>query len=349
MSPSYNNNVSFYIAETVSDNANTYNLDTDRTRADNLASKDIRSIYTIDALILISGRVIPITAKPADINNVKIPLNGEHVVVFYAYRSDSNTNKHIGEWYYLNAISLNSDINLNSIPGITSRDRVGTKPGNGFKFKTTSMLQINPGDVVSQGRWGNSIRFGSTIDTSATKTEKPPVWEGDVIGDPITVIANERDLVSTDEFATEQLNLGASIYLTSTQNIPTLQLGSAAQKNSLKRFLPTESQYSQSQLIGVADRIILKAKTDIAVLDADKGIVLNTTGEVKIGNDTADQSMVHGDVLLKTLQAILNQLRTPIQCGTSTGTFLSTSAIDQAQRNLRELLSSKYFIKKETY
>lgn len=349
MTPAYNNNVSFYIAETVSDNANTYNLDTDKQRNDNIASKNIRSIYTINALILVSGRVIPIKAKPADINNVKIPLNGEHVVVFYAYRSDSNTDKHIGEWYYLNAISLNSDTNLNSIPGITSQDRVDTKPGNGFKSKPTSILQLYPGDVVSQGRWGNSIRFGSTIDISATKTEKRPVWEGDEFGAPITVIANERDVVSTNEFASEQLNTGASIYLTSTQNIPTLQLGSETQKNSLKCFLPTESQYSQSQLIGIADRIILKAKTDVAVLDAEKGIVLNTTGEVKIGNDTADQSMVHGDVLLTTLQAILNQLRTPIQCGTSTGTFLSTVAIDQAQRNLRELLSSKYFIKKETY
>jgi hypothetical protein len=107
-----------------------------------------------------------------------------------------------------------------------------------------------------------------------------------------------------------------------------------------------ESLFDKSQFIGIADRVILKAKTDIAIIDSPKAIILNTTGEIKLGSDTADQSMVHGDVLLQVLQKILNQLSTPIQCGTMSGTFLDRSNITSAQQDLQNLLSQKYYINK---
>lgn len=344
----YPNPVPFYIVEVVSTNETTYNLDLDREQESNTSkTKNVKIIYQIQGFLITPGKRIPISAKPADLNNTKIPLNGEHVLVFQGYRSDSNFDQQRTEWYYLNTLSISSNVNLNSIPGILDKSRIDTPPGNTFNERVISNLQLFEGDVITQGRWGNSIRFSSTIKTDNVKLEKQPNWTGDNAGDPIIVISNGRK--NEEQFETEQFTDAASLYLTSTQNFPALYLGSDNEKNPLTCFSPNESAFKQSQFIGIADRIILKAKTDIAVIDSPRGIVLNTKGEIKLGNDDAKQSMVHGDILLETLQAILNQLRTPIQCGTMTGTFLNTSQIDRAQKKLQELLSSKYFLSKETY
>jgi hypothetical protein len=344
----YPNPVPFYIAEVVSVDETTYNLDLDREQEeDSEKTKNVRIIYQIEGFLITPGRRIPISAKPADLNNIKIPLNGEHVLVFQGFRSDSNFNQQETEWYYLNGLSIASNVNLNSIPGIIDTSQIDTPPGLTFTERIISNLQLFEGDVVTQGRWGNSIRFGSTVKTDNVKLETQPNWIGDNAGDPIIVISNGRK--NEDPFESEQLTDAASLYLTSTQSFPKLHLGSENEKNPLTCFAPNESQFKQSQFIGIADRVILKAKTDIAIIDSPRGIILNTKGEIKLGNDDAKQSMVHGDILLETLQAILNQLRTPIQCGTMTGTFLSTSQITRAQKNLQELLSSKYFISKETY
>ena len=73
---------------------------------------------------------------------------------------------------------------------------------------------------------------------------------------------------------------------------------------------------------------------------------MNTKGKVKIGSDSADVRLPHGDVLYEILQKIINQLNTPIVCGSMVGTFTSKRPTKQAQRKLKKLLSTKYFITK---
>jgi hypothetical protein len=286
----------------------------------------------------------PITAQPSDINCIKTPLKGEHVLIFRGYRTDSKTNKIQPNWFYFNPITISSNVNLNSTPGISNASISGSiDVGEYFKERVVTSLRQFEGDISYQGRWGNSIRLGSTISSDANDSVTP--WNGSTIGDPITIISNNHA-----DSGVERINdSNSAIYLTSTQRLPELTLGTTQEKNSLRCFTPIESKYSKSQLIGTADRIILKAKTDIAVIDAPKAIILNTTGDVKIGSDAANISMVHGDVLVTILQKILNQLNVPMQSAHLTGTFLDKSNIQSAQRDLRKLLSSKYFIKKQTY
>ena len=82
------------------------------------------------------------------------------------------------------------------------------------------------------------------------------------------------------EFVVEDINKdNSSIYLTSTQSIP-IVLGSEKKPNSLTGCITTrghESKYQDSQLLAVSDRIILKARNDLAVIDSPLGIVLNST------------------------------------------------------------------------
>lgn len=344
------NYVVFEVAEVISGYDHTYKYNTD-------TSKLNEKLFTIRVQTVnrfTKKRDIR-TCRPFNNNIKQIPLIGEHVLIFRAYNQETTLDKTGIEWYYFSPYSISSGINENIIPGISYDNTITLsnvkkiQPGDTFKPKTISPLQPYEGDLMIEGRWGNSIRLGSTIPESDRYTILP-TWFGKNAGDPIIIISNDRDNLKNKQFVTENIKTdGASIYLTSTQKITNFKLGSDSSKNPLRYYYPNESEFSKSQLIGSADRIVLKAKTDLAIIDSAKGIVLNTTGEIKLGNDTADQPMVHGDVLLHVLQQILNQLNSPIQCGTMTGTFIDKSNTTEAQRLLRDLLSSKYFIKKNTY
>ena len=123
--------------------------------------------------------------------------------------------------------------------------------------------------------------------------------------------------------------------LTSTQNLNKLTL--------TKQLTVHNDNFVGSQFVGAADRVILRAKRDIAVIDSKQGIVLNTPGEIYIGGEEANQPLVHGDVLLDILNKILDHIQfVPIQCGELTGGFLSKNSIIDARKKLNDLVSSKY-------
>ena len=93
--------------------------------------------------------------RPADINMLKLPLIGEHVFIVKALREESNDDVRRYDWYYLTTYSIQSNINNNLLPGVTTKI-----PKSNEKFIDTaiSALQMFVGDVSVQGRWGNTIR-----------------------------------------------------------------------------------------------------------------------------------------------------------------------------------------------
>jgi hypothetical protein len=290
------------------------------------------------------------TVRPSNINLKQIPLVGEFVLIYKTFNEYTSKSRRREGWYYVTTIDVHSNINENLLPGITGNltdtEISNIKPGKTFKSKAVSPLQPYEGDFLLEGRHGNSIRFGSSINTSFPEKyyHASPTWlspSSDNDGDPIIILANGRKNLKDKEFVIENIEQDASsLYLTSTQHIDTLTLS--------KDLTIHNYSYAGSQFIGAADRIILRAKKDIAVIDSDMAIVLNTPGEIYIGGEDAEENMVHGKVLESILQKILNQLKSPIQCGTMSGTFLDTSAINSAQSQLKELKNSKYFITKNT-
>ena len=288
--------------------------------------------------------------RPSNINLKQIPLVGEFVLIYKTFNEYTSKSRRREGWYYVTTIDVHSNINENLLPGITGdltdTEIANIKPGKTFKSKAISPLQPYEGDFLLEGRHGNSIRFGSSINTSypAKYYHASPTWfstRSDNDGDPIIILSNGRKNLTNKEFVIENIEQDASsLYLTSTQHVDTLTLS--------KDLTIHGYSYVGSQFIGAADRIILRAKKDIAVIDSDMAIVLNTPGEIYIGGEDADENLVHGKVLESILQKILNQLKSPIQCGTMSGTFLDTSAINSAQSQLKQLKNSKYFITKNT-
>lgn len=293
---------------------------------------------------------------PSNITNKQIPLVGEIVLIFKTINNHTNSENYRHGWYYLTSLGIQSSINENRLPGISGRlsDEAIEQitPGLTFKSKSISPLQPYEGDTIHEGRWGQSIRLGSSISNPTTGFEKPINSNGyyhksatwSTIGplqtsnanDPIIVLSNGRKNLPSKEFVVENVEQDASsLYLTSTQKLDKLKL--------TKQLTVHNGDFIGSQFVGVADRIILRAKTDIAVIDSQEGIVLNTPNNIYIGGEEANQPLVHGDVLLDILNKIIDHIEfVQIECGELIGGFKSKDSIKTAREKLSDLLSSKY-------
>jgi hypothetical protein len=282
----------------------------------------------------------PFLAKPSNINMKQIPLVGEFVLIYKTFNQESAGHRWRESWYYVTSIDVQSSINSNMLPGLSNGDEQenidATKPGKTFVNQVISPIQPYEGDLIVEGRFGNSIRFGSSIDQSKNTSNyyyKQPKWytPGNY-SDPIIILSNGRTNLPDKEFVIEDIdNDKSSIYLTSTQVIDF----------TLSRSLSKYNTFAGSQLLGNANRIILRANTDVAVIDSEKGIILNTPGDVRIGNDRADQPLVHGQVLYD----IIRKLITAISLGTTAeGTMKGLTELAAIQTDLTNILSTKYFI-----
>lgn len=285
-------------------------------------------------------------AKPANMNMKQIPLIGEFVLIYKTFNQESTTNRWREAWYYVSSIHIQSSINENMLPGLsngaTQQDIDNTKPGKTFTKQSISPLQPYEGDFLIEGRFGNSIRFGNSVDTNNIPTGyyyKTPTWfTQNLSADPIIILSNGRKNLSGKEFIVEDIEQDkSSLYLTSTQQLTTFKLS---------RALTVNNNFEGSQFVGTADRIVLRAKTDIAIIDAKQGIVLNTEDSVRIGSDDADEPISHGTVLFQ----ILSKLISAIQLGTvgagGPGIPVGMTEITEAMQLLAQLNSNKYFVKK---
>lgn len=155
----------------------------------------------------VTNKAVPLFA------NIKIyPIRGELVVLL-----------NLGNIYYIPLNLLNNPVSnqvppkFNSTLGVQtiedSKLRAGNKTFNPVK-QQHYITKLYEGDVVFEGRFGQSIKFGSTVkenDTPLNDYSKSDLSEN---GDPITIIRNGNKTNS------ENITLdGASVYLCSTQKI----------------------------------------------------------------------------------------------------------------------------------
>jgi hypothetical protein len=293
---SLTNTVTFKLAEVVDTYDDTYKYSAEYI--DNLFKIDVQTYGELESRI--------ISARPANPNIKQIPLIGEHVIVFSALQQESNDSKKRTQWYYLPAYSIQSAINNNALPGVArlrgdqeNKSEVYDQLlGKSFEEKRISPLQPYEGDLLIEGRFSNSIRLGSTI--KENNYTIAPSWNGDQNGDPIIIISNGHSDKSNKEFTIESFeNDHASIYLTSTQKLDTISLSTGLTKS---RAL---NDFNTSQLIGDANRIILRAKSDSIILDTPNRITLNTP-DLRIGSESAKHPLVKGDELKNILSELIN-------------------------------------------
>jgi hypothetical protein len=231
-------------------------------------------------------------------------------------------------------------------PSVISNNPVQTNLGKTFKEKgNIHPLLPFEGDVIHEGRWGNSIRLGSTVMSSASLS--PNDWSTEGIGkdgDPIIVIRNGQSDILIDPLTKEDItNQGwipiieninndiSSIYITSTQNIP-LKAASTDYTSYNKNKTPNSpNKYSGPQIILDSGRLVFNSWGDHILLSSAKSINLNSQESVNIDTkkfitqadniylgkeDLATEPLLLGDTtvqLLRDLTSTIKELATSLQ------------------------------------
>ena len=174
--------------------------------------------------------------QPANINIKQIPLVGEHVFIYRGLNSESNNSKVRTRWYYLNTLPLQSSIHHNSLPGTTNKSKPrktdtdssvprSTQDSNssqqkalGDTFQERSdipFLQPFEGDLLIEGRFGNSVRFGSTHTGTGKYSQAQSSALSGPAGSPIIILSNRKPS-TPKRFTLENVdNDYSSLYLTS--------------------------------------------------------------------------------------------------------------------------------------
>jgi len=156
------------------------------------------------------------------------------------------------------------------------------KLGKYFKENNASPLLPYEGDIIYEGRSGNSIRFSSTI-----KGKIPNEWSNNNfnIGDPILILRNGQNSSYKEPWVPiiEDINNDlSSIYLTSTQPLP-LSPSSVNNFSFSKSTPPTNvGQYEGNQIILNSGRLVFNAKSDSILALANKSIQLSCNETVGI-------------------------------------------------------------------
>jgi hypothetical protein len=282
------------------------------------------------------------TAKPAFSNIKQFPLINEIVYLFTLPLPTSQDEPDNAGNYYFTPINIWNSQHHNAVPNgavlteTQTPDYQQTQAGNVRRvqdggteiFLGSTFVEepdIHPllpfeGDLIYEGRWGNSIRFGSTVtgssnDWSVTGSN----------GDPITIIRNgQNPNIPTDGWVptVESVNGDlSSIYLTSTQKLP-LQ-ASSVNYNSYPSNPPTSpDQFAGKQLILNSGRLVFNTTTDHLLLTSKKSINLNAvegayidtpnvvinSTSIKLGSKDATESLMLGDKTVALLSDVLDQL-----------------------------------------
>lgn len=248
--------------------------------------------------------------------------------------------------YYISVVNLWNHPHHNAIPysagsstpensknyqdsalGSTNKltDTSGTiKFGKYFKERSNIYpLQPFEGDLIYEGRWGNSIRL------SGTAPDKNSWSTVGTQGDAITVIRNgQTDNPNKNgwDFTVEDINTDASsIYLTTTQKVPLLANTNYFSYKSNPPTLPDE--YTSKQVIINSGRLVFNTTEDHLLLSSAKSISLSSAGTVNIdasemtiqtekiylGSKSATEPLLLGDTtveLLKTMIDVMKELVT---------------------------------------
>ena len=310
--------------------------------------------------------------QPMDANIKQYPLIGEYVIV----------GRYLGRYYYAQTINMLGSPNSNSYPGYSgdkasltdnttrrhahnrSREVGATKTPNkaasgdvtvGDPFVPNPLIrQLQPsfGDVIFNGRLGQSIRFGSNPDTLEPNIliRAGQLTDAEVFGKT----ADVDDLKdNANKPVMEDINAdGSSLWITSDQEVP---LEVAIESD----LTPT---IDGKQIILNSDRLLFNAKNggDIFCYSANDINFIATTQivvespKILLGNVEATEPVVKGQVLvdlLLELIGILDGIHTvPTPAGpipklnvaqTTTGPL--AKAFADIKRKVKDILSEQNF------
>lgn len=217
------------------------------------------------------------------------------------------------------------------------------------------------GDTIIEGRWGNSIRFGSTVTTFDNSTDNLNPWSDNTNklknGDPITIIRNGQGNRSVEGWSPiiEDINEDlSSIYLTSTQAINNLNkifennLPHKGYKTdsyiSLDKAPPISLQtFDLPQIVLNSDRILLNSQRENIIINSPIGdIHLSAGGDIMMDTGGIEgKNVLNHRIILNSDKLFLGNPESssePLVLGLKFHAFLNT--LLTAIVNINNILST---------
>lgn len=299
-------------------------------------------------------------AKPLFSNSKTYPLENEIVYILSLPNSNVQGDVNDVSYYYFQPINIWNSVHHNAIPDPINEELMpnsqqqdyeqtsagavrrvtdgGTEIdlGNTFKEKLNiKNVQPYEGDIIHEGRWGQSLRFGSTVKNSNILNPWSRTGED---GDPITILRNAQFDDNNDPWIpqVEDINQeGSSIYFTSTQAIP-VEVSSKSYK-SYQSPPTSPDKFEGEQLILNSGRLLFNSKEDSILFSSKKTINLNAaeslnfdapktiiqSNEVLLGDKNASEPVILGNKFLTDMSKLLTQI---IALGTALQTPIGTPA-----------------------
>ncbi len=328
-------------------------------------------------------------AKPIYTNIKQYPVVGEIIYLLRAPSLGLETSTQDKITYYINVVNIWGSIHQNARPSSIELTPPASQ-NNGYEYvaetgisnvQNTELIpyslgqtfeekdNINPlqpfeGDVIYEGRWGNSIRLASTTVDKGTNNPVNNWSTGEPIsGDPITIIRNGQSQTQSEGWIPIQENINtdqSSLYLTTTQRIP-------IQRSALlPSFLNIDANFQKPQILLNSDRINLNSKNDSTILTSNKSIVLSAqqyltlttrlggvvvdSSNIKLGgsaNDSGYQPALKGDDTVDILKQLVSNLSEVMKVleklaipGVSGTDSITLASLNQAATQARIVLTS---------
>lgn len=278
-------------------------------------------------------------AKPLDSNLKSFPLIHEVVIVA----------QHLSELYYTQRLNVYNAPNQNAVPGISlpvvlsKEETPGRASADGYESVVASgtpnkqsdqedislgkifkaNIDIKPlqpfeGDIIYEGRFGQSIRFSSNQE-SGLPSLKIKVGQPDEV--PDTSLQPIEENINDDP---------SSLWIVNDEDVPLIP-ATAENEVHLEFYSDRPSEFLGNQIFINSDRIILNSKiqeimffakkamnfvTDgIFTIDAVDDIITNTTSrtiinspEIYLGGEEAEESVVLGNTLVDLLNELIDML-----------------------------------------
>ncbi len=290
-------------------------------------------------------------ARPLFPNVVSVPLKNEIIYVISLPNANIQANVSEETYYYFQSVNIWSSTHHNAIPNpientdstpesqqqdyqqtSTGNVRRVTDGGTEIELGDTFQERLDvrnllpyEGDYIYQGRWGNTIRFGSTVTDAIIPNPWSSVGEN---GDPITIMKNGQTETGDDPWVPQIENINtdlSSIYLTSTQAIP-IDVASKSY-NSYFNAPVSIKEFDSEQVIINSGRILFNSKNDNILLSSFDTINLNSVNSVNIdtpktviqskeiylGDKYATEPVILGDTFLDDFEGLLRDIKAMAQ------------------------------------
>ena len=339
------------------------NIFLEKTNDDNLGAIEVQPVYPEDQTTIVAYPFFP--------NSTSYPLLEEIVLLNKLPSEFLGVSEASEKYYYMGVVNIwnNPHVNFYPSPRTTDGNIPKTENKSYQEISAGSTINIDEnlssnfpatqgtfeerdnihplqpylGDTIYQGRFGNSIRFGSTNKTlkgkgindwSDWKGEDSQIFGKKVpnkTGDPIIILRNGQPILKSKlprnpwTPIDEQINWDlSSIYMTSNQQIP-ISVNSFS-TNSFKGSSPPAEPNTFAggpQVIIRADRLVFNARQDSILLSAERSVhlssneslnfdtknfIIDVGQNIKLGSSEASQSLILGDKFLFDLNKVMSEL-----------------------------------------